>query len=196
MTDPSSRWPEHMGYPLAQPMQPMSINPAMRAATVDRERAVDVLKAAFAEGRLNQDEYNDRMGRAYAAKTYGELVALTGDLPAGPLPMPMPPPWQQQPWQQQSWQQQPWQQPWQQPVPRTPPNNTLATAALVLGLFGVAIPAIICGHIARGQIRRTGEHGDGLAVAGLVLGYGAIAFMAILIVVAIASTHGGAVGGG
>jgi hypothetical protein len=188
MTDPSSRWPEQMGYPLAQPVRPMSINPAMRAATVDRERAVDVLKAAFAEGRLDQEEYNDRMARAYAAKTYGELVALTGDLPAGPLPMPMPPPWQQSPWQQQ---------PWQQPVPRAPQSNGVATAALVLGLFGMAIPAIICGHIARGQIRRTGENGDGMAVAGLVLGYGVLAFCMVLIVAALAAaSHGGAAGGG
>ena len=38
----------------------------MRAASADRERVVDVLKAGFTEGRLTQDEYNDRMGRAYA----------------------------------------------------------------------------------------------------------------------------------
>ena len=48
----------------------------MRAASADRERAVDVLKAGFAEGRLTQDEYNDRMGRAYAARTYGEHKVL------------------------------------------------------------------------------------------------------------------------
>jgi hypothetical protein len=65
----------------------------MRAATADRERAVDVLKAAFAEGRLSQDEYNDRMGRAYEARTYGDLAALTADLPAGPLPVPGYPHW-------------------------------------------------------------------------------------------------------
>ena len=81
MTDSSSRWPEPMGYPLRQPQQPMPVSPSMRAATADRERTVDVLKAAFAEGRLDQDEYNDRMGRAYTARTYGDLVALTGDLP-------------------------------------------------------------------------------------------------------------------
>ncbi len=62
------------------------MNPGMRAASADRERAVDVLKAGFAEGRLTQDEYNDRMGRAYAARTYGELMALTADLPAGAVP--------------------------------------------------------------------------------------------------------------
>jgi Domain of unknown function (DUF1707) len=57
----------------------------MRAATADRERAADVLRAGFAEGRLDQDEYSDRVGRVYRAKTYGDLAALTADLPAGPV---------------------------------------------------------------------------------------------------------------
>jgi Domain of unknown function (DUF1707) len=60
----------------------------MRAATADRERAVDVLRAGFAEGRLDQDEYSDRVGRVYRAKTYGELAVLTADLPAGPVGAP------------------------------------------------------------------------------------------------------------
>ena len=51
---------------------------SMRASSADRERTVDVLKAGFAEGRLTQDEYNDRMGRAYSARTYGELTAADG----------------------------------------------------------------------------------------------------------------------
>ncbi len=57
----------------------------MRCSTADRERAIDVLKAAFAEGRLDMDEYADRVGKAHAARTYGELAALTADLPVGPL---------------------------------------------------------------------------------------------------------------
>lgn len=51
-----------------------------------------------------------------------------------------------------------------------PPTNTLAILALVLG-FVVPIGGIICGHIALGQIKRTGEGGRGLALAGLILGY-------------------------
>jgi Domain of unknown function (DUF1707) len=64
------------------------INPAWLAATADRERAVGVLRAAFAEGRLSQEELDDRVAQAYAARTYGQLWALTADLPAGPLPYP------------------------------------------------------------------------------------------------------------
>jgi hypothetical protein len=62
------------------------MNPAWLAASADRERAVGVLRAGFAEGRLSQDELDDRLGRAYSARTYGELWALTADLPAGPFP--------------------------------------------------------------------------------------------------------------
>jgi len=50
------------------------------------------------------------------------------------------------------------------------PTNTLAILALVFG-FMFPIAGIICGHIARGQIKRTGESGDGFALAGLILGY-------------------------
>lgn len=62
------------------------------------------------------------------------------------------------------------------PVPRTSRTNSLAIAALVCGIIQFAVPpalvaAIVLGHVARRQIRRTGEEGYGLATAGLVLGY-------------------------
>ncbi len=64
------------------------VSPGWLAGNADRERAVGVLRAAFTEGRLTQDELNDRVAQAYAARTYGDLWALTADLPAGPLPYP------------------------------------------------------------------------------------------------------------
>jgi hypothetical protein len=64
------------------------INPAWLAASADRERAVGVLRAGFTEGRLTQEELDDRVAQAYAARTYGQLWALTADLPAGALPYP------------------------------------------------------------------------------------------------------------
>jgi hypothetical protein len=60
-------------------------NGHMRSSRADRERAIDVLKAAFAEGRLDQDEYTERVGQVYDSRTYADLAALTADLPAGPL---------------------------------------------------------------------------------------------------------------
>lgn len=158
----------------------VQMNAGMRAATADRERAVDVLKAGFAEGRLTQEEYNDRMGRAYAARTYGELTALTADLPAGAVPTAWPVPW------------------YQPPVT----TNSLARASLVLGVaefftMGLtAIPAIICGHMAKREMRQTGQRGDGLATSGLVLGYMAVIFWGLIIVLSIVSAVISASGGG
>jgi hypothetical protein len=192
--------PPPAGYQVPPPPVPptgyqVAVNPAMRAASTDRERAVDVLKAGFAEGRLTQDEYNDRMGRAYAARTYGELAALTADLPVGPVPTA-----------------------WPMPVYAQPPpasTNSMAVASMVLGVaefftLGLtAIPAVICGHIARRQMKQTAQRGDGLATGGLVLGYMAIIFWAVLIAASLVSvvisvTHGnqviiqqgGPIGGG
>lgn len=54
---------------------------AMRAANADRERVVAQLNEAFAEGRLEVGELDERVSRAYAAKTMGELKPLTADLP-------------------------------------------------------------------------------------------------------------------
>ena len=71
------------------------INPAWLAGSADRERTVGVLRAGFTEGRLTQDELDDRVTRAYAARTYGDLWALIADLPAGPLPYPGGVPYQQ-----------------------------------------------------------------------------------------------------
>lgn len=64
------------------------VHPSWLAATADRERTVGSLRAAFAEGRLTQDELGERVAQAYAARTYGDLWALTADLPTGPVPYP------------------------------------------------------------------------------------------------------------
>ena len=80
---------------------------------------------------------------------------------------------------------------YQQPYPPYPPapsTNGLAIAALVCGVGGFVvglsfIPAIICGHLARRQIRQTGEQGAGLALAGIILGYVGIALFIVLIAV-------------
>ena len=51
-----------------------------------------------------------------------------------------------------------------------------------------AVPAVILGHVARSNIKRTGERGDGLAIAGLVLGYLGIACWALFLVVLLAAS--------
>jgi len=55
----------------------------------DRERTAQVIKDAFLEGRLDQDEYAERMRLALTSGTGPELAALVTDLPAGMLAVPV-----------------------------------------------------------------------------------------------------------
>ncbi|WP_228825379.1 DUF4190 domain-containing protein [Nocardia farcinica] len=64
--------------------------------------------------------------------------------------------------------------------PYDPRTNSLAIVALVLG-FVFPFAAIPIGHIARAQIRTSGEQGAGLALTGLVLGYLWLLFVAMII---------------
>jgi Domain of unknown function (DUF1707) len=67
----------------------------LRASRADRERVIDLLKAAFVQGRLDRDEFDARVGQVLASRTYAELAAVTADLPVeliGTLP-PRPPVW-------------------------------------------------------------------------------------------------------
>ncbi len=54
----------------------------------------------------------------------------------------------------------------------------------------MAIPAIVFGHVARRQIKRTGEQGAGLALAGLILGWATVILAIVLIVTMSAGLHG------
>lgn len=53
----------------------------MRASDRDREQVVARLRTAMEDGRLTTDEYVDRVGRAYQARTYDDLAPLEADLP-------------------------------------------------------------------------------------------------------------------
>lgn len=55
--------------------------PELRASDADRERVVEHLRDALAEGRLDMTEFEERLEAAYQARTYGELAPLTRDLP-------------------------------------------------------------------------------------------------------------------
>jgi Domain of unknown function (DUF4190)/DUF1707 SHOCT-like domain len=148
----------------------------VRASDQDRDRAAEVLKTGFAEGRLTKDEYDEQLSRVYAARTIGELATLTSQLPGGGAAL--------------------------LPVPVGPPKtNSMAVASMICGVaefftFGLtSIPAVILGHLARGQIRQTGEAGAGLALTGLILGWLAVVlwllFWAGVLVAGVALGHGG-----
>jgi Domain of unknown function (DUF1707) len=64
--------------------------PHLRAADADRAAVATLLGEHMSAGRLTLDEYDQRLARAYAAKTYGELDQLTADLPAA-VPAPRAP---------------------------------------------------------------------------------------------------------
>jgi hypothetical protein len=66
----------------------------LRASHADREQVIGLAKAAFVQGMLGKDEFDQRVGQAFAARTHAELAALTADFPvnlvAEPPPKPVP----------------------------------------------------------------------------------------------------------
>jgi hypothetical protein len=132
----------------------------MRAGHADRDHVVERLNIAYSEGRLSKDEHDGRLENALSARTYADLDRLVTDLPATRATA----------------------------VTSVAKTNGLALASLACGLaqfaFGppVAIPAIVFGHVARRQIKRTGEQGAGLALAGLMLGWATVILAMVLIV--------------
>jgi Domain of unknown function (DUF1707)/Domain of unknown function (DUF4190) len=159
------------GYPAVGPVVGPVVGrerARLRAADADRDHVVGLLSTAFTEGRLTKDEYDARLDSALSARTYADLDQLVADLPVA------------------------------RPATVTPVagTNALATASLACGIaqfaFGLlaTIPAIVLGHMARSQIRRTGEQGAGLALAGLTLGWAALILVAILVVVILAVAGG------
>ena len=153
----------------------------MRAADADRDRVAGILGTAYSEGRLSKDEYDARLDSAMSARTFADLHSLVTDLPAARAAMAVPAT----------------ETAAVSPVATT---NGMAMASFVCGLaqfmFGplATIPAIVFGHMARSQIRRTGEKGAGVALAGLMLGWGAV-ILGIVILFALllvaAGTHSG-----
>jgi hypothetical protein len=139
----------------------------LRASQADRERAIDVLKAGFAEGRLDQDEYAERVKQVYVSRTYADLSELTADLPVGPLgtlaaasasaPQPVPVP---------------------APAAASRATSGVAVASMVVGFcifpFADFVPfaflATLLGAVAIAQTGPAGRRGRPMAVIGLVLG--------------------------
>ncbi|HEY3732854.1 MAG TPA: DUF1707 domain-containing protein [Streptosporangiaceae bacterium] len=65
--DPGAGWAADGGY--------------LRASDEDRERVIDVLKAAFVNGQLSRSELTRRTGQALASRTYAELGGATAGIP-------------------------------------------------------------------------------------------------------------------
>jgi hypothetical protein len=131
----------------------------LRASDADREQAVERLRTAAMEGRLDSEELEQRIQTAYAAKFCGELARLTEDVTpiaaAAPPSLPARPTF----------------------VAPKQSTNGFAIASLVCAvawfMWMGSVLAVVFGHIALRQIKANGgaQRGHGLAVAGLVLGY-------------------------
>ena len=61
-------------------------DPALRIGTAERERAASALSEHFAAGRIDQDELEERLTKAYAARTGADLIDLFTDLPGPAAP--------------------------------------------------------------------------------------------------------------
>src|SRR3990172_8828215 len=68
----------------------------------------------------------------------------------------------------------------QQQAPQAKGTNGFAIAALITGLLGLNILAIIFGFVALNQIKTTGEGGKGMAIAGIILGFASIVIFVII----------------
>jgi len=73
---------------IPQPGEPPEPVPDLRASDADRDRVIDVLRAATADGRLTADEFSERMAAALSSRTFRELAPLTADLAAPPATPP------------------------------------------------------------------------------------------------------------
>jgi hypothetical protein len=69
-----------------QQHEPAPATPAIRASDQERDAAVQRLQAAFAEGRLDDGEFDERMRAALAARTRADLAPLFADLPGAAAP--------------------------------------------------------------------------------------------------------------
>jgi hypothetical protein len=120
------------------------------ASHADLEEAIELLKAAFVQGRLTKDEFGTRVERALASQTYAELTEVTGDLPAGPM--------QARPSRQLA-----------RTRPRLSMNSALSAGAFVLLAALVGMLAAIVSHSEIGMISAA----VGIAIVG-VLAFGAM----------------------
>lgn len=64
----------------------MSTQPGLRIGDADRERAQAILADHYAAGRLDKDEYDQRLDQIWAARTRAELAPVFLDLPGAPRP--------------------------------------------------------------------------------------------------------------
>jgi hypothetical protein len=135
----------------------VSNEPDLRASDADREAAVERLRAAALDGRLDGDELEERLARAYSARWCGELARLTEDV-TPPLVF----------------------------VRAERQVNPLAIVSLVCGIFWIgffgSLAAVVLGHLALSQIARSGGRQTGRAAALIGTAFGYLGLTALLMI--------------
>jgi hypothetical protein len=160
----------------------------VRASEQDRRLVLDHLNDAFAAGLLSREDFRERAANLAKALTRDYISGLVADLPLEYRTVTFRPDHDMRAELEQLRRQ----------VAQHQGTNGMAIAALVCGVGQFAIPfagiaAIILGHKARRQIRRTGEQGEGMARAGAALGWIGIALTAVALLFALlVSTSAGA----
>jgi hypothetical protein len=142
----------------------------LRASDQDREQVAQRLRTAALEGRLTSDELDERLGATFAARTYGELDELVGDLPAPSLPA-------------------------QRPAravgagARSLPVARIALRAgvpifLVLMILAIHTGGVIAGHASQAVGGQTVAHAFGLLAAARAAGVAIVGVTFLLVLVA------------
>jgi Domain of unknown function (DUF1707)/Domain of unknown function (DUF4190) len=141
----------------------VSYEPDLRAADADREAAVQRLRVAALEGRLDADELEERLSQAYAARWCSELTDLTADVTAPVV--------------------------FVRPERRVNPLaiGSLVAAIVWFGWLG-SLAAVVIGHVALSQIARSGgtQTGRAAALIGTALGYFGLAALLMIILLTVA----------
>lgn len=146
----------------------------------------------YASGQGPYDQPYD--AQSYGAESYGAQSYGTQSYAGGGYQEQQPyqqgygqPGYEQQGYGQQGYGQQGYGQPYPG-YPRTPSTNGMAIASLITSLAAIAVTGgllsfvgAILGHVAMSQIKRTGEEGRGMALAGIIIGWTVTALWVLLI---------------
>lgn len=99
------------------PMAGMAGRGRLRASHADRNHVLSMLKAAYVQGRLTKDEFDERLSATLTARTFADLAGLTTDLPIGLTDVP--------------------------PAPPRPPSSVPAAKIVLSAAAGLLAPAIL-----------------------------------------------------
>jgi hypothetical protein len=148
--------------PVATLRRTVTDQPDTRASDADREAAVERLRDAALDGRIDADELEERLGGAYGARWRSELAELTNDITLPPDPLVF-------------------------IRPSGVRVSSLALVSLASGLLWVfwvgSLTAIVTGHLALYRIARSHgtESGRVAALVGLLFGYFGLAALVLVV---------------